>query len=217
MIRAVFIVLLCVAAPAFADEPEPYPIHHPQTEEEKARISQHLATMVEADQAARGAIDPHQQKPERDAAWEAEWQRILTTLRAVDAENYIDLHTYVQTYGWFPISIWGERTSFDAWLLAQHMDVHPDFQNRILVTMAVLLETDDVSKRNYAYLYDRVARGQDRPQLYGTQGGCTGPGEWTPNPIEDEENIETRRADMGLEPLTEYQAQISRLCVDENS
>ena len=66
--------------------------------------------------------------------------------------------------------------------------------------MEPYLEPGGVLKRNYAYLWDRVAVNSDRKQRYGTQPTweCTPEGKLTLKPLEDPENVNARRAAMGL-------------------
>jgi Family of unknown function (DUF6624) len=65
------------------------------------------------------------------------------------------------------------------------------------------LPKDEVSQSNLAYLTDRVLLAEGKEQRYGTQ--CTAiDGKWKPRPLEDEANVDKRRADVGLPPLAEY-------------
>jgi hypothetical protein len=52
-------------------------------------------------------------------------------------------------------------------------------------------------------LTDRVLVGEGKKQLYGTQLS-TKDGKLTPQPIEDETNVDVRRKEAGLQPLAEY-------------
>lgn len=65
----------------------------------------------------------------------------------------------------------------------------------------------DAPQRHAAYLPDRVAMNEGRPQIYGTQIGDVEDGEGIPWPIRDPERLDERRASVGLEPFAEYVAQ----------
>ena len=65
----------------------------------------------------------------------------------------------------------------------------------------------DFSGQTYALLYDRVAVHEDRPQRYGTQGGCVA-GRHDIYNVEDPEMIDERRSRMGLEPFDDYRASL---------
>ena len=64
-------------------------------------------------------------------------------------------------------------------------------------------------------LYDRVAVNEGRPQRYGTQGRCTGPGSWEPRPIEEAANVDARRtwAEIrGFPRMADYRERMNALC-----
>ena len=71
------------------------------------------------------------------------------------------------------------------------------------------LPPGDTDAKRIGYLWDRVALAEGRPQRYGTQGRCAD-GVWTPQDIEDPENVDKRRASLGMEPIGEHAKVISR-------
>lgn len=132
----------------------------------------------------------------------------------IDASNTAWLKSEVAADGWFRSSVEGERASRAAWLIAQHADNEPSFQNEVLRLLAPLVEAGEANAANYAYLYDRVASGSNRPQRYGTQGRCTARDVWTPNDLEDPDRVEALRDEVGIGSLAEYQARMHRYCAD---
>lgn len=120
---------------------------------------------------------------------------------AVDFKNTRRMKEIVQKIGWPTISKVGTETSFNAWLLVQHSDHDVELQEHCLVLMQAASE-DDVDKQNIAYLEDRIRVNQGRGQIYGTQFRQEG-GQHLPLLIEDEENVDVRRSEMGMGPLTE--------------
>ena len=72
------------------------------------------------------------------------------------------------------------------------------------------LPKDEVSQKDLAYLTDRVLLKEGKQQLYGTQFTSDG-GKWIPRPLEDEPNVDSRRAAVGLPPLAEYARQLSEV------
>lgn len=78
------------------------------------------------------------------------------------------------------------------------------FQKSALVLLEGLLPAMDTQPQSYAYLYDRVAIAEKRPQRYGTQGRCTGPAKWEPYPSENPDGLDKRRAEVGLNSEAEY-------------
>lgn len=70
---------------------------------------------------------------------------------------------------------------------------------------------NEVNKQNIAYLEDRVRVHQSQPQIYGTQFYTNAQDELVPRPIEDPENVDKRRAEIGLNTLAEYTATMKSL------
>lgn len=71
-----------------------------------------------------------------------------------------------------------------------------------------------VSNTNMAYLEDRIAVGEGKPQIYGTQFCTNSSGKLIPHPITDIENVDRRRRDVGLEPLLEYQKKLEEMYIN---
>lgn len=133
-------------------------------------------------------------------------------LMRVDAENTAWLKQVVVTFGWPSQSLVGSRAADAAWLLVQHADHDVAFQKEALALMAPLVDQNEVTKQNYAYLYDRVATNEGRPQRYGTQGQCTGAHTWEPNQLEDPTQVDALRRSMNLPPLDDYKKQFYSIC-----
>ncbi len=98
----------------------------------------------------------------------------------------------------------GEEASHKAWLLVQHADHDVQFQKHYLQLMK---EANDgeVDKKDIAYLEDRVRVNEGMPQLYGTQFYIDPIRKiYTPRPIEDSENVDKRRQEIGLDVMKEY-------------
>jgi len=140
------------------------------------------------------------------------WAQRLATAHAtrVDGTSTAYLKELIQTIDWVDQTTYGEAVSNHAWLLVQHADNHVDLQREVLKRMEPLLANDEVSAKNYAYLWDRVAVNEDRKQRYGTQPTweCTD-GQLTLKPLEDPEGVNPRRAKMGLNTVEEGLAEMS--------
>jgi hypothetical protein len=76
--------------------------------------------------------------------------------------------------------------------------------------MQPLAESGEVSRRDFALLYDRVMLPLTGRQKYATQFTCNG-GEWVPEPTEDPFKLDELRASMDLIPLSEYKKQLIRI------
>lgn len=136
--------------------------------------------------------------------------RLGAALGRRDHENKEWLKGIVAKQGWPKISEVGERASVQAWLLVQHADADPVFQLKALRLMEPLVASGEVTKQNYAYLYDRVMLKLTGKQRYATQATCRG-GKRMPHPLEDEEVVDRLRAEIGLNPLPAYMADINKM------
>ncbi len=94
-----------------------------------------------------------------------------------DAEPWNDekrtarLIEIVDEYGWPAPDLAGTEMASAAWLIAQHSDANPAFQQRAL---RLLIEVTDYKGKgeHIALLTDRVAANTGKPQTYGSQIGC---------------------------------------------
>jgi len=106
--------------------------------------------------------------------------------------------------GWFDISRYGAEASQAAWLIVQHADHDRAWQEQVLADLGPRVARGDMQRTYYAYLVDRVAVGAGRPQTYGTQGRCQGRGNLALLPVVDRDNLDRRRAEMGLDSIADY-------------
>lgn len=154
----------------------------------------------------RREIDQRLRQALMAATTEEQSREFGAKLRLVDEDNTAFLKAWIADHGWPQISEVGDKVAFNSWLLAQHADHDPAFQEDVLQRMAVLVEKGEAKAKEYAYLWDRVAIAQNRPQRYATQGACQG-SHWEPADLEEPEQIEARRAEMGLGSLDVYRDQ----------
>lgn len=129
----------------------------------------------------------------------------------VDRENTARIKELVNSFGWPGKSLVGEDGAHAAWLLVQHADHDLEFQRRSLELMEPLMEVGEISPDHYAYLYDRVAVGDGRPQRFGTQFGP----DREPHPIEDPQDVDARRSKFGLCSMAEYRDAMNKMYGDQ--
>jgi hypothetical protein len=71
--------------------------------------------------------------------------------------------------------------------------------------MREAVKKGNAEKSALALLEDRVALREGRKQIYGSQIGTNKEtGEYYVSPLDDPDNVDKRRAGMGLGPLAEY-------------
>lgn len=128
----------------------------------------------------------------------------LERARQVDEDNTAWLEKIVAEHGWPGVRLVGERGSHAAWLLAQHADRNPDLQRHWLTLLEAAVEAGDAERSNVAYLQDRVAVHERRPQRHGTQF-LRADGRDGLAPLADPDQVNAFRESAGLHPLTAEQ------------
>jgi hypothetical protein len=121
------------------------------------------------------------------------------------------LKEIIDEYGWPTVAQVGAEGATAAWAIAQHSDHDVEFQEQALELMTAAVAAGEADPSQLAFLVDRVAVNQGRPQTYGSQMGCVD-GTAVPAPIGDEDKVDQRRADIGLDPLADYLAQFAEAC-----
>lgn len=124
----------------------------------------------------------------------------ITRMAQVDKENTAWLETVVDRHGWPGFRLVGREASDAAWLLAQHADQRPELQRRWLPLLRAAVKAGDAEPRNLAYLEDRVATADRRPQRHGTQL-IKLKGKTALAPLDDPQRVNEYRRAAGLEPL----------------
>lgn len=139
-------------------------------------------------------------------------RQLLDLNLTMDAEHSRQLERFIDRFGWPGPGVWSLEVRKAAFLLAQHS---PDLelQQRVLAALAPLIKKDTEAAQQHAYLYDRVHAVRLRSyQRFGTQGQCVARGQWSPLPIENPEQVDERRRQIGLPPLSEYIVMMNGVC-----
>jgi hypothetical protein len=130
---------------------------------------------------------------------------ISKNIGITDSLNHIKLRDMVLMYGFLGFDKVGKVGSHNFWLLMQHQDSHPDFQEKVLALMEKELEKNNASANNYAYLLDRVRVNTGRLQVYGTQMQLNiDSTSYEPKPVEHPNRLDERRLKVGLPPIAKY-------------
>jgi hypothetical protein len=179
--------------------------------EEIRAIQSEITMLWLEDQLARAAYIQTQTSSKTDAR---HWAHRIATADAVaiDEKSSGYLRELLSRFEWIDVHRFTRPVSQHAWILVQHSDDHVDLQKLALSRMEPYLETGGVLKRNYAYLWDRVAVNSGELQRYGTQpdwASCKD-GKLALMPMEDPENVDERRSMMQLGPVQKDLEQMSR-------
>lgn len=129
---------------------------------------------------------------------------VIERFKAIDKENTARMKEIVKQYGYPGYSLVGENAAQAAFIMIQHADQDLEFQKQCLELLRKAVEQKDIFPASVAYLTDRIRVAEKKPQLYGTQVNITPDGKVEAPVIEDEANVDKRRAEVGLEPLAGY-------------
>lgn len=158
-----------------------------------------LDTIHIEDQKYRKEIDEIEQKYGRDSKEMKEHWKIIGEK---DSLNLIKVSAILDKYGWLGPDEVGNRGSQTLFLVIQHADIKT--QKKYLPGMREAVKQKKAMPSALALLEDRVALREGRKQIYGSQIGRMEDGSYYISALEDPDNVDKRRAEMGLQPLADY-------------
>lgn len=141
---------------------------------------------------------------EKKYGWESkEMKELWKIINEKDSINLIKIKYILEKYGWLGadvVDIQGNSTLF---LVIQHADQAT--QEKYLPMMREAVKNGKAQASDLALLEDRVAIGQGKRQIYGSQIGRDAKTQtYHVRPLEDPDNVDKRRAEVGLQPMANY-------------
>jgi hypothetical protein len=136
--------------------------------------------------------------------WESkQMQNLWKVANKADSINLIKVKSILDQYGWLGPDVVGYEGSTTLFLVIQHSDQQT--QEKYLPGMREAVKNKKAQPSSLALLEDRVALGQGKKQIYGSQiGRNPSTNKEYVLPLEDPDNVDKRRAEVGLQPLNEY-------------
>jgi hypothetical protein len=120
-----------------------------------------------------------------------------------DSINLIKVCEILDKYGWVGSDKVGSQANQTLFLVIQHSDLA--IQQKYLPMMREAVKNKKANSSSLALLEDRVAIREGRHQIYGSQIGYDNETKKSyVLPLEDPDNVDQRRASVGLGPLAEY-------------
>ena len=141
-----------------------------------------------------------------------EFMRMKASLDSLDAANTSRLSEIIEEHGWPGPTLVGREGTEAAFLIVQHADLA--FQKEALPLVQKAHQRGELSGQSLALLTDRVRVGEGEPQLYGTQANIQN-GEIAFHPIADSAQVDRRRAELGMPPLSEYIEQMKAVYMQQ--
>ena len=131
-----------------------------------------------------------------------EIKTLWKTMEEKDSLNLLEVKTILDQHGWVGEDKVGGQANAALFLVIQHADLPT--QQKYLPMMREAVKAGKAQPSSLALLEDRVALGEKRRQTYGSQIGEDSTGTSYVLPLNDPDNVDRRRATVGLGPLADY-------------
>jgi hypothetical protein len=173
-------------------------------EELEKDLDKPLASILEAiyqdDQTYRQQVGEVEKKYGRESdEMKAHWKLI----HEKDSVNLIKVKKILDERGWLGPKIIGNEGNSTLFLVIQHADL--ETQEKYLPMMREAVSKGNAKASSLALLEDRVALRKGQKQIYGSQiGRDQETGEYYVLPLIDPDNVDQRRAKVGLGTIQDY-------------
>jgi hypothetical protein len=123
-------------------------------------------------------------------------------MEAVHVRNAARLRELIAAHDWPGEDVAGEDGAKAAWFIVQHAVGEPDFQRHALALLQSSVAAGHAPAWQAAYLEDRIALHEGRPQRFGTQWiDEPSDGRARPWRLAEPDRVNELRASVGLAPL----------------
>lgn len=167
-------------------------------------IIKQLLRVDELDQRYRNQIEDVQAKYGGDSK---ELKSLFRNMKVADSLNLIEVEAIIKKYGWLGYTKIGNQANTALFMVIQHSDLKT--QEKYLPIMQAAVKNGNAKAHSLALLEDRVALLEGKKQIYGSQVS------WNMKtntafvaPLFDPDNVDKRRAEVGLPPLKDYLAEM---------
>ena len=186
--KSIFIILLILITSAKV---------YSQSNYEEIKVV--LDSVHKTDQLFRKQINPIVKM----YGWNSEeYNSLSAQIRKQDSTNLVIAENIINNYGWLGVDKIGEEGNKTLFLVIQHQP--HKVQESYLPVMRKAYEKGNALGKDLALLEDRVATHNGEKQIYGSQLGVDSDGSYFLLPILDPENVNKRRAEMGLGTIEDY-------------
>lgn len=137
-------------------------------------------------------------------------------MEALHHRNARELEAIIDKIGYPTSEKVGEEASEAAWMIIQHSIGRPNFMRKGARLLAEAVEDNMADPKHLAYLTDRIAVYEGKPQRYGTQFDWDENGQMSPRSFDNLEQVNERRKKVGLNTLDEQIAIMRKQVEIEN-
>ena len=168
------------------------------------KLKAEFAEIIRTDQEPRNKISAAWTEHPTDTLLH---RKIAAEVIKADSINLVKICNILDTEGFVGKDRVGEDC-IAQWLIIQHSPL--EYQVKYLPLFKEAAKKGDLPKETVAMMEDRIAIRCGKPQIYGTQGKFDENGKFVPAEIADPENVDSRRAEMNMSPLSDYILSMSR-------
>lgn len=167
-------------------------------------VTRQLLSIDELDQKYRSQID---ETIKNFGQGSKESKALFKNMKTTDSLNLIQVEVIINKYGWLGADKIGAQANTTLFMVIQHADLPA--QIKYLPLMREAVKKGNAKAGSLALLEDRVALKQGKKQIYGSQVSWNIlTNETFVAPLEDPDNVDKRRADVGLPSLEIYLAEL---------
>jgi hypothetical protein len=132
-----------------------------------------------------------------------EYKKLILAIKKTDTINIKIITTIIDKYGWLGAEVIGDQGNQVLFTVIQHANLAT--QEKYLPIIREAAKEGKTLTSNLAILEDRIALRQGKKQIYGSQVWLdTKTGNIYVQPMEDPENVDKRRIEVGLPIMDEY-------------
>lgn len=163
-------------------------------------VIQQLFAIDELDQRYRNQIDAIEDKYGKSSG---EIKALYKMMKQADSINLIQVKSIISKYGWLGYEEIGSQANATLFMVIQHADVKT--WQKYLPIMKAAVKNGKAKAAELALLQDRLDLHEGRKQSYGSQiVWSAANNRYFVLPLDDPENVDKRRAAVGLPPLSDY-------------
>ncbi|MBA9071941.1 hypothetical protein GGR22_000067 [Flavobacterium gossypii] len=167
-------------------------------------ITKQLLDIDELDQRYRNQIE---ETIARFGSDSKESKALFKNMKTTDSLNLIQVEAIIYKHGWLGSDKIGSQANTTLFMVIQHAELPA--QIKYLPMMREAVKKGNARASSLALLEDRVALKQGKKQIYGSQISWNmKTNESFVAPLEDPDNVDLRRAEVGLPNLQAYLAEM---------
>ncbi len=170
----------------------------------EANLNNELVTLLDSIHQEDQKYREESQKLEQKYGYNSkEKEDIWKIIDIKDSMNLVAVEKILDEKGWLGADIVGETGTTTLFLVIQHADI--ETQIKYLPMLREAVKKGNAKASHLALMEDRVLVAQGEKQIYGSQLEMDFiTRKYVLSPMIDPDNVDKRRAEVGLKPIVEY-------------